>query len=75
MKLSPNNMCKQMTDVKWTQAHLNLLSTKYIYKSRTHLGKNIRPSSKRKKKEIVYNFWIIKIRYMKDKVKRHLDLK
>ena len=28
-----------------------------------------------KKKDIVYNFLIMKIRYMKDKVKRHLNIK
>ena len=30
---------------------------------------------KNEEKDIAYNFWIMKIRYMKDKVKRHLNLK
>ena len=40
----------------------------YFY---TPLDKNIRPPSKMKEK-IVSDFYIMKIRYMKDKVKRHL---
>ena len=54
--------------LKWiTYFHL------FIY---TPLNKNIRPPSKMKeKKDIVYNFEIMKIRYMKDKVKRHSNLK
>ncbi len=39
------------------------------------LRKNVTTTLKNEEKDIVYNSWTMKIRYMKDKVKRHLDLK
>ena len=44
--------------------YLNICICKYMYKL---MDKNIRPLSKRKKCILFYNFYIMKMRYMKDK--------
>ena len=44
----------------------------YIYIQQL-LDKNIRPPSKMKKRYIVYNFLIMKIKYMIDNFKRHFN--
>ena len=47
----------------------------YIYIYIYTLGQQHKTILQNEEKDIVYNFLIMKIRYMKDKVKRHLNLK
>ena len=58
-----------MTVINWGKS--NFFHIHYIYAPR----QKYKITLKNEEKDIVYNFWIMKIRSMKVKVKRHLNLK